>query len=48
MLDERDRDFIKKWWEIATTISPNRKDVKGRRIGLKMYEQHATHYLQES
>jgi hypothetical protein len=30
MLDERDYDLIKKWWEIATTISPNKKDVKRR------------------
>ena len=36
------------WWETETTVSPNKKDVKRRRIGVKECETHATHYLQVS
>ncbi len=49
MLDEKDYNyFIKNWWDIKTTISLNRKDVKRRKNNTKTFEQHATHYLQES
>jgi DNA polymerase sigma len=48
VLNEQDSDLVKKWWDIASTISPNTKDVKRRRIFVKTFEQHPTHYLQES
>ncbi len=48
MLDEGKQNLISKWWKIATTISPNRKDVKRRGLGMKSWEMHLTHYLRES
>jgi hypothetical protein len=48
VLHEQDCNLITKWWDTTFTISPNIKDVKRRRIGVKTFEQHATHYLQES
>lgn len=36
------------WWETETTVSPNKRDVKRRRVGVKEHETHATHYLQVS
>lgn len=48
VVNDEDRELIMKWWETSTTISTNQKDVKRRRIAPKTFEQHATHYLQES
>ena len=45
-LSAEDRSAVSGWWETETTVSPNKKDVKRRRIGVKDYETHATHYLQ--
>lgn len=36
------------FWTLGTTISPNAKDVIRKRIGVKKYEEHVTHYLQIS
>jgi hypothetical protein len=33
------------FWTSRTTILPNAKDVTQKRIGVKKYEEHATHYL---
>jgi hypothetical protein len=33
---------------MATTISPNTKDVKRRQIAINTFESHPIHYLQES
>jgi hypothetical protein len=30
VLNEQDSNLVKKWWDIASTISPNTKDVKRR------------------
>jgi hypothetical protein len=48
VLNEKDCNLIQDWWDTTTTTSPNRKDVKRKRISAKTFEQHATHYLQES
>jgi hypothetical protein len=48
MFDEREWNLISKWWETATTIFPNHKDEKRKRLGVKSWEMHPTHYLQES
>jgi len=49
VLDEKYYNYIiKNWWDITTTISLNRKDVKRKIISAKTFEQHAPHYLQES
>jgi hypothetical protein len=37
---------IVSFWTTETTISPNAKDVTRRRIAIKQYDVHATHYLQ--
>ena len=47
-LSAEDRSAVCGWWETETTVSPNKRDVKRRRIGIKDYETHATHYLQVS
>jgi hypothetical protein len=36
------------FWTSRTTISPNAKDITWKRVGMKQYEEHATHYLQIS
>lgn len=35
-------------WSVETIIFPNHKDVIKRRTRVKLYESHATHYLQVS
>jgi hypothetical protein len=45
VIDEKDCESIMRWWDIATTISPNRKDIKKRRISTKTFEEHPTHYI---
>jgi hypothetical protein len=45
-LFESTKNLVINWWTIETTISPNHKDVMTRRTRVKMYESHATHYLQ--
>jgi hypothetical protein len=39
VLDEKeDYNLIKDWWDTTTTISPNRKDVKRKKINAKTFE----------
>jgi hypothetical protein len=45
VFNEKDCNLIKDQWDTTTTISPNRKDVKRKRINTKTFEQHAIHYL---
>jgi len=33
------------FWTSGTTISPNAKDIIRKKIGVKKYEKHVTHYL---
>ncbi|KAG0620499.1 hypothetical protein M758_4G220900 [Ceratodon purpureus] len=47
-LSAEDQNAVCSWWETETTVSPNKRDVKRRRIGMKDHETHATHYLQVS
>lgn len=47
-LSAEDQTLVCSWWETETTVSPNKRDVKRRRIGVKDHETHATHYLQVS
>jgi hypothetical protein len=37
---------IVSFWTIETIISANAKDVTRRRIAIKQFDVHATHYLQ--
>jgi hypothetical protein len=40
--------FVMEWWTMETTISPNRKNVYKKRIGVKKTMEHPTHFLQVS
>jgi len=48
VMNDEDWELIVKWWETSMIVSPNQKDVKRQRIIPKTFEQHVTHYLQES
>jgi DNA polymerase sigma len=48
VIDEKDSELIMRWWDTATTISPNKHDIKRRQISMKTFEEHLIHYLQES
>jgi hypothetical protein len=48
LLNEKDRGLILRWWNAITTISPIAKDVKRRQTNINIFEDHPTHYLQES
>ena len=41
------RELIIEWWTTETTVSPNRKQICRLHIGVKLYEKHATHFLEE-
>jgi len=45
---EVDHELILNFCDTSTTISPNCKDLKWRHIGVKTWEEHPTHYLQET
>ena len=47
-LSAEDHTSVCSWWETETTVSPNKRDVKRRRIGVKEHDTHATHYLHVS
>ncbi|KAG0572535.1 hypothetical protein KC19_VG103400 [Ceratodon purpureus] len=47
-LSKEDHGAVFSRWEIETTVSPNKQDVKQRRILAKEHGTHATHYLQVS
>jgi hypothetical protein len=47
-LYELHKKIVLDWWSTKTTFSPNHKDIVRRRIKVKSYESHATHYLQIS
>lgn len=42
------RETIVEWWTTESTVSPNRKDIARKRVGVRTYEEHPTHYLQVS
>jgi hypothetical protein len=48
IVGEANHELILNFWDTSTTISPNRKDLKWRRIGVKTWEKPPTHYLQET
>jgi len=47
-LSETMKKLMIDWWVQETSISPNRKDVVRRRVGVKNFEIHPKHYLQIS
>ncbi len=46
ILSELTKNLIISWWNVKTTILPNCKNVTRRWIGVKIFKEHATHYLQ--
>ncbi len=48
IVGEANHELILNFWDTSTIISPNRKDLKWQRIGVKTWEKHPTHYLQGS
>lgn len=36
------------WWTEETHVSPNRKDIKRKRLGRNLYDTHPTHLLMET
>lgn len=42
------RDVVVQFWTTQMMISPNQKHVVMMRIGVKLSEEHAAHYLQIS
>jgi len=42
------KKVVRQWWTNCSIVSPNRKDMVKRCIGVRHYENHATHYLQMS
>jgi hypothetical protein len=47
-LNETDVQQILAFWNSNTTILPNAKYVIHKRVGVKQFDVHATHYLQTS
>jgi hypothetical protein len=45
-IPEAVKTLVSDWWVQETSISPNWKDVVRRRIGVKDFVHHPTHYLQ--
>ena len=47
-LVEATKELVCSWWHSKTTISPNKKDVVRKHVGVKKFIEHPRHYLQES
>lgn len=41
-------ELVTTWWTLETTVSPNRKDVTYKRVGVRVKIEHPKHYLQVS
>lgn len=41
-------DAVVKWWTEETRVSPSKKDIRRKRIGVKQFIIHAGHWLEES
>lgn len=40
--------LVVSWWTTETRVSPCKKDVRKLKIGVKLYQTHARHFLEES
>ena len=47
-IEEETTAAVIHWWNQETRVSPVHKEVVRKRVGPKLYEKHATHYLLES
>jgi hypothetical protein len=41
-------DAVVEWWTAETRVSPNKKDVRRKQVGVRSFISHATHWLEES
>ena len=41
-------DAVELWWTEETRVSPSKKDIRRKRIGVKQFISHAGHWLEES
>jgi hypothetical protein len=48
VLSEPVKELVIKWWTEQSTISPERKRVLRKRVAVKKYDCHPTHYIQVS
>ena len=44
----KDRELVIPWWTIESTVFPNRKQIQCLDIGIRLYKNHPTHFLQKS
>lgn len=42
------KEMVQLWWDQQSRVSPNKKDVTRKRVGVNNYVVHATHYLTEA
>lgn len=47
-ISDSDKEVIVGWWVSETRVSPNKKDVTRKRMSPGVFDEKATHYLQET
>ena len=47
-LQESTIDAVVSWWTEETRVSPCKKDVRRKRVGVKRFISHAGHWLEDS
>lgn len=47
-LQESTIDVVVSWWTEETRVSPSKKDVRRKRVGVKRFISHAGHWLEDS
>jgi len=47
-INDSDKEVIVGWWMSETRVSPNKKDVTRKRMSAGVFDEKATHYLQET
>ena len=41
-------DVVVEWWMLETRIYPSKKDIKRKRVGVRSFIEHATHWFEGS
>lgn len=47
-LSQETIEAVVSWWTEETRVSPSKKDIRRKRIGVRQYISHAGHWLEES
>ena len=42
------KEAVRAWWTNETRVSPNRKDIRRKRVGCNVYDRHPAHLLLET